>query len=440
MKEHEHERMTDQGWAAMQQVLDQQMPRRRRRIAGWWWFAGLLLLPILGVTGWQWVQQSTGKSVPAAIPLKPAAPVAKQNDLPATNGSAGFAATNSDDPSAWAGLEKLPDFETFKALTGQPVASSGFDNQRAPSVLINAVPGPNDLSGVSAGMPPATAGTVPGSALINNISVGAVADLPTPFKTLEKGALAVGLPDYAPYVRAAITKVSHKAPLALGLTCGVNSERLPRVSGGLAGAVVDWQPLRRWGMRSGLQYAMQRLASDESLVATIVEDAYEKSSENLALFDNSGNYGNISQFSSINTSILASVRRIHRIETPLLVYWQPMPAFRMYAGATLNYTFLAQTSNRIFSDNQVFKVVSGHDEINRLATERLQRWQVKWQAGLGYRWRCMELNGSIQTSFPKISFKRTAEIQSGLDVSARSSSPFVQVRQLGVTLSGIAYF
>ena len=241
-----------------------------------------------------------------------------------------------------------------------------------------------------------------------------------------------------------IKKARYGSHWAFGITFGANSERLPRVNGGLVGGSVDWQPLRHWGLRSGIQYALQRLAEDESLVASITEDAYERSS-NLSLFDQSGNYGYISAFPSINTSILASVRRIHRIETPLLVYWQPIPAFRVYGGAILNYTFLAQTSNRIFADNQVFKVVSGRDEINRLATERLQRWQVKWQAGLGYRLgNIAELNASVQTTFPKISFKRTGEIQPGFDgtnsVSPQSSTPFVQVRQLGVTLSGVVFF
>ncbi len=404
MKEQEHDMVTDQGWAAMQQLLDQRMPRRRRRVAGWWWLTGLLLLPLIGITGWQWYEQSI-ETVPVPVgPTAPMAPIAENSPANTPPGQARSAGTA--EPALRQTLPKVFSSEgTFllqNVTNDHPVTA-------------------DQESGVSTAV--------------------ALAALPALYPFLEV-VDTLDFQKYPPYSSPEITrKLPHKAIWSYGILAGLNSERLPRVNGGVAGLVIDWQPLRRWGLRAGLQYAVQRLAVDESLVTVISEEAYESTSNSLALFDNSGNYGNIGDFSSINTDILASVRRIHRIEAPLLAYWQPRRALRVYAGASLNHTFLAQTSSRILADNQVFKVATGRDEINRLATERLQTWQVKWQGGLGYRiGRRAEINASIQTTFPKISFRKKAELQADLKVADRQSSSFGQVRQLGVTLSGVVFF
>ncbi len=445
MKEKEHENITDRGWAAMQRTLDQEMPRRRRRVAGWWWLSGLLLLPVLGVAGLRWYQQTQQLSAPA-IPLAPAGPVAKQEHPQTTNRSVELPVTAAESaaPNAVDHLNaKSPNPTSESRTTGLYAPENNRSAvQWAELEKFQPVQNRRDFNrpfNMVAILPDSPTANQPESEL-QDLSADLLATLPTPYQNLDREVPDAVIPIYQTPAETEIQKVKNAFPLTLGVTFGFNTERIPRINGGLIGVTADWQPLRRWGLRSGVQYAMQSLASDESLVTVITEDAYEKSSS-LSLFDQSGNYGNISSFSSINTSILASVRRIHRIETPLLAYWQPLPAFRVYAGAVLNYTFLAQTSNRIFSDNQVFKVVSGRDEINRLATERLQRWQVKWQAGLGYRLgHKVELNASLQTTFPEISFKKSAEAQAGLNVTDPQNRPLVQVRQLGVTLSGVVFF
>lgn len=445
MKEQEHNNVTDQGWAAMQQLLDQRMPRRRRRVAGWWWFAGLLLLPVAGFVAWQVYEQgNSGIEVPA-VPVSRVEPLAVQGAAQTPEKMAGAA-------------QVLPVVATPFEESSSPLSTSA--NQQASAlrpgvktrqqaILQEQLPkrrkfGTQDFATSTISLselPPASEPLEPGLPAENKKQEMGLAPLPMAFQILE-GELTVQLPpSYPPYYGEEIKPAHRKSSWAFGLAMGLNSERIPRVNGGLVGLTADWQPFRHWGLRTGVQYAMQRLAADESLVTTIAQDDYEKSSNSLSLFDQSGTYGNLGSFSSINTSILASVRRIHRVEMPMSVYWQRKTAFRIYAGASLNYTFLAQTSNRIFSDNQVFKVVSGRDEINRLAIDQIQRWQVKWQGGVGYRFRNIELSASAQTTFPKISFKKSPSIKGELDnVSQSKSEPFMQVRQLGVTLGGVRYF
>jgi len=108
----------------------------------------------------------------------------------------------------------------------------------------------------------------------------------------------------------------------------------------------------------------------------------------------------------------------------------------------LHYTFLAQTSPRIFADNQVFKVATGHDELNRLATEKLNRWQVKWQLGVGYRLgRRVELGASIRAALPKISLRKDSHIAADLQVVADQNRISIEeVRQLGVSLRAAVFF
>ena len=438
MKEQEHDMVTDQGWAAMQRLLDQRMPRRRRRVAGWWWLAGLLLLPLIGVTGWQWYERSTETVPVPVVPTAPVAPMAERSPLSRQVTSADSGTITKPVVSQHLPLlqiqprtthgagslqAKVRPFWTEKAVftaASTPQLALQAEGARAQDVI-------NTPSGV---INPAPV-----------IPVTALTALPTPF-SFPQVVDTLDFRKYPPYSSPEITrKLPRKATWSYGVLAGLNSERLLRVNGGVVGLVIDWQPLRRWGLRAGLQYAVQRLAIDESLVTVITEEAYESMSNSLGLFDNSGNFGNIGDFSSINTDILASVRRIHRIEAPLLAYWQPRRALRVYAGASLNHTFLAQTSSRILADNQIFKVATGRDEINRLATERLQTWQVKWQGGLGYRiGRRAEMNASIQTTFPKIPFRKKADLQADLKVADRQSSTFGQVRQLGVTLSGVVFF
>lgn len=436
MKEQKHDIM-DRGWAGMQRILDQEMPRRRRRVAGWWWLTGLLLLPIMGLAGWQWYQRAP-QTIPA--PTIPTAPVAQHAPVNAASTNADPAIQSSKGAAESTTSAKVQNWNGPAAIRlmspAAPTETRVFLTEK------EGIAGP-ERSTASAlkGMIPAS-GIAPIPAQPAAPSVSALGALPRLFPLLNAEMDTVDLPTYPAYTSTEITrKATHRATWALGVVGGITSERLPRINGGMAGLVTDWQPLRHWGLRSGLQYAMQRLAADESLVTTISEDAYERTSNGLGLLDNSGNYGDITQFPSINTNILASVRRIHRIETPLLVYWQPVRALRAYAGASLNYTFLAQTSPRIFADNQVYKVATGRDELNRLATEKLDRWQVKWQLGFGYRiGRWAEVNAGIQATLPKITLQKDDHFTSELQTASRQNISVEQVRQMAITLRGVVFF
>ncbi len=437
---------TDRGWAAMQQILDREMPRRRRRRIAGWWFAGLLL-PVLGIAGWYlYQQQHTSQPLPVlpaqAISGAPLAERASASDLPVNIHT--VAAVSNESPKNTATSTKLHPFSKPAAtapdvLNAHPTAMPAWlamkDGMATNELSVILVPdGVNLENGmVEQTFLPDQSATMPENAL---------SSLPMLSPPVATEGDTLHFATYPAYSNTAVTKkLPYRASWEFGPMAGINSERLPRINGGVIGMVADWQPLRHWGLRSGLQYAVQRLASDESLVTTISEDSYERYSDGLAVFDQSGNYGNLNQFAGINTNILASVRRIHRIEAPLLVYWQPVRKLRAYIGATMNYTFLAQTSPRIFSENQVYKVVSGRDELNRLATEKLNRWQVKWQLGLGYRiGRVIEVNAGIQAALPSISLQKDGGLGQEQNPNSHQSISIEQIHQLGVTVRGIVFF
>ncbi len=433
---------TDRGWEAMQRILDREMPRRRRRrVAVWWWLTGLLLLPLLGIAGWKMYQHSIETTPVTPAPTLPAVPLAERTPSTALPNTAALNSQTaaSSEETAFIDYRKQSSHRnrvaTTAPLSSRPsdattsLAKKGDDLAMESSTVLSLENSKIERQAVSAE--------------VDFAPMMALSLLPAVAPAIEQEPEPLVFPTYPAYSSAElIKKAPHRATWDLGITAGINSERLPRINGGAIGIVADWQPLRRWGLRSGVQYAVQRLAPDESLVTTISEDAYEKSSSELSLFDQSGNYGNITQFSSINTNILASVRRIHRIEAPLLVYWQPVRKLRTYVGASVNYTFLAQISPRIFSENQVFKVVSGRDELNKLATEKLNRWQVKWQVGLGYRInRHLEVTGGVQAALPKISLQKDAGNDSALGAARPAQNIATEeIRQLGFMLRGVVLF
>ncbi len=429
---------TDQGWVAMQRILDREMPqRRRRRIVGWWWFGGLFLLCAFVVAGWQISQRADSTAPVAPALILPAAPLAERTApaaLPPVHATS-EASTNTGQDAAFMERTKVE-----KRNYGQtyPLPSQSFSVKKADSALEKAPQMLPPNTAISASETPVQAEL---AAPTNNIAGDALAVLPTIPPALEMEIKPGDFAKYPDYTTDLTKIIRHRASWEFGLMAGINSERLPRINGGTLGLVADWQPFRHWGLRSGVQYTMQRLAADESLVTAISQDAYEKSSTGLGLLDGSGNYAYLGTYSSINTDILAAVRRIHRIEAPLLVYWQP-GRFRVYTGAVLNYTFLAQTSPRIFADNQVYKVATGRDELNRLATEKLNRWQVKWQLGVGYRLgRRVELGAGIQAALPKISLRKDSHIDADLQVAAAQNRISIEeVRQLGVSLRGVWFF
>jgi len=430
----------DQGWVAMQRVLDREMPqRRRRRIAGWWWLGSLFLLLAFVLAGWQLSQRANPTAPIAPAPALPAAPLAGRTPPAATLPSVHHAPETSKNAGEDPAFIKQARFNKRSDAHPYPLANQSFPVEKADAAVQET---PQMLAPSTVIAASETIAAAEGREQTNTMTGDALALLPTLPPALEVAPTPRDFATYPDYTANLTKKLRHRASWELGVVASINSERLPRINGGTLGMLADWQPLRHWGLRSGLQYTMQRLAADESLVTTISEDAYERSSNGLSLLDGSGNYTYIGNYSSINTDILAAVRRIHRIEAPLLVYWQPGRAFRVYTGAMLHYTFLAQTSPRIFADNQVFKVATGHDELNRLATEKLNRWQVKWQLGVGYRLgRRVELGASIRAALPKISLRKDSHIAADLQVVADQNRISIEeVRQLGVSLRAAVFF
>lgn len=429
----------------MQRILDREMPRRRRRIAGWWWFAGLLLVPALGITAWQLYEQSAPAAPAMPVRVPPIAPLAERtpNNVPPVHIDAitSSSTLSSENAVETVAFQKSANHKATGILNARLKEVEPFLTKKE-----GVVPAETPLAFLpeTEGLDDETVDQLPASEPTANLAIDAMAALPALSPAIETTSTTPDFPTYPAYSSPEIIKkVTYKPKWNLGIVAGVTSEHLPRVNGATLGMVADWQPLRHWGLRSGVQYAVQQLAEDESLVTTIPEDSYERASTGVALFDQSGNYGNLAAFSGINTNILASVRRIHRFETPLLVYWQPVRKLRTYAGASVHYTFLAQTSPRIFSENQVFKVVSGRDELNKLATEKLNRWQVKWQFGLGYRFAHWgEINAGIHAALPKISLRKGGNLDDSQDhgTTSNTSISIEQVSQMAIHLRGVVFF
>ena len=186
---------------------------------------------------------------------------------------------------------------------------------------------------------------------------------------------------------------------SFGMTAGLASERFSKLNGFPAGAAVDWQFARKWGLRSGLQYAQYRLSDAERPVVTLDVNSYSEATDNYISF--SGSPNNDPYF---DPSVLVPVEQLKQLEMPVLAWWQPIRPLRIFGGFTTTYNLSAQASQQNYSNNQFYYANTkvAQDNLNELTSNTLSRWQMNWQVGAGIRiGRHFELDALYKQGFSK---------------------------------------
>ena len=435
MKNEFDNNLTDKGWKSMRRLLDREMPeqRRRRRFA-WWWFA-LLLLPLVGAGGWWLLRDS-----------KPVDPAPKM-DVPKDSKPVVEAETPLD--------ENTERGETFEKLSNQPSASSAVVG--APSAVVG-VPANNKRQSSIPGekyratVQPYTQSVVGGDTNNGQNLIPSETSLGENTKPDEIGGkrarvyssddlkpsdgVAIGetrqklpifglleaLPVYlqlienqnkkAIFLTPAVAiqpKITKKQPAqkrwSFGLSASLASENMKTVNGFSAGAAVDWQFARIWGLRSGLHYAQYRLSAEERPVVSLEAAQYADATGNFVSLDTSGGGLNNPVPSVSNPEVLVPVERVRRFEMPVLMYWQPVRPLRIFGGISMNYTFSARASAESFvnSNSYFANTKQAQSNLNELATSRLRRWQTNLQTGLGIRLgKRLELDAFYQYGVPDL--------------------------------------
>ncbi len=397
MKNEFDNRLTDKGWRSMRGALDREMPRkRRRRPVAWWWLGVLILIPLAGAGGWWWYR--SGK--PAQSPDRP--PVEKEvARQPVVD-----AGSNEGQ------IEINTNVQPDKPVTALSAISSAVGVNKNAFTPTDPDNGREEAIGSPDGSPTATSPETP----VFTASMPEVSGLPA------KMTLLVALPEKERYLRfetSAKPVFSQVSPVeqtgikkklntprrwSVGLMAGINSENLSGLNGFSSGIAVDWQPLRKWGLRTGIQYARYRPSAQERPVVSLDNTEYADATGNFAVIQDVGNNpgtGNPSTDQS-NQKVLVPVDRLQRLEMPLLAFWQPVRSLRLFGGATVSRNLSTDASKQNYANNKIYVAdnKSALENLNNLTSSNLPRWRINTLFGAGlHLGKHFELGVFYQPSF-----------------------------------------
>lgn len=415
---------TDKGWQAMQEILDREMPveRKRRRAFVILYRLAAVLLPLLGAL--TWFLSNLG---PAAVPVSPAdQPVAErtaatpghpeavamnsaetrrnENGKSATPthpdaGSADWTASGitPDNRNVTPGAsKKQPGGESAKDTPPTPkqpakkgtVSHPIVDGAIAPALHASVEPQPAsapaetaqpvvpvvtpDESPALVTSEPTPAQTAPQTA--PSETVMPTAATPAAADTLAQTALALAPP---------IEPIREKS-LHWGASTGALSDVSAQFGGATAGLTLDWKVGEKWGLRSGLAYQYHTLPENDRPLTTVTTATYAEATGDQTIFDNGGF---VTTAVDLTAPVYVSVSRLHRIEMPLLAYWQPLPKVRLFGGASLGATAYAEVDDQSFKGYKTFDVKAGTpaSNLNSRVSEQVRSLDVRWNVGASFR-------------------------------------------------------
>ncbi len=384
MKNEFDNNLTDKGWQTMNRLLEREMPEQRRRRRFAWWLLALLLLPLVSAGGWWLFQPSKPVSVPPPPVEKPkvSEPVASTQDL--IPNAFGKKLSNLPDvvgvPANNEQQDVIPNDKhhtLVQPLTSRQVGIGRDTNNGQKNFQEVELTYSSDDSKSS---DESKAGTYSSG---DSKSSDELNLLPVSLQFVENEIKNTPRPSVVASFAAAITKKNAEPKRwHFGLAAGLASENFSALNGFSAGAAVDWQFARKWGLRSGLQYAQYNLSASERPIVALDANIYADATENII------NLGSGSPISDpLTPKVLVQVERLRQLEMPLLAYWQPVRPLRVFGGFSTAYKLSAQASQESFANNQFYYATTqeARKNLNELAANTLSRWQVSWQAGAGVR-------------------------------------------------------
>ncbi|MBK9336855.1 MAG: hypothetical protein IPM98_09810 [Lewinellaceae bacterium] len=175
----------------------------------------------------------------------------------------------------------------------------------------------------------------------------------------------------------------NKKAWAFGATAGVLSETTPKYAGITAGLTVDWQAGKRWGFRSGLAYQFHVLRGADRPIASVTTVAYAEATGDETIFDNNFIVNSL----DLSVPVYIPVSRLHRVEMPLLVFWQPVPRVRLYGGISIGAWVYAQAGARSLKSEKIYEIENGTParNLNQKISSQTRDWYTGWNVGLGFR-------------------------------------------------------
>ncbi len=172
-----------------------------------------------------------------------------------------------------------------------------------------------------------------------------------------------------------------------GLTSAVSTEQFSSLNGLSAGITADWRFARKWGLRTSLLYTRYRPSENKQPVVAVEQTLYNNAT---GLFTDPYTPGTGVVTSNADLQdgyVYIPLRKFQQMEMPVMAWWQPIRPLRLYSGVSVNYTFLGQSAAQNFVDNAVVSLDTNKSQrdAGQVATDELQRWQLDYQLGMGWR-------------------------------------------------------
>jgi hypothetical protein len=235
----------------------------------------------------------------------------------------------------------------------------------------------------------------PSSAPARPAAIRSLSTLP-----VEPGAVASRRPERRPKISApepatayavAAPKVTPAPPaLRLGGAAGLVASDGARPTGYSAGLALDWQPAPRWGVQTGLAYRLEQPEVERRPRVEVSGIDYAAVTGDLSVLpDTASNFvPSATGMATPNVGVTVPVQRLHRLEMPVLAFWQPISKIRLYAGLNPSYLLSTESSDRYLAPDR--SVLQQDDqqksrEVSQLATSQLPRWQWAGQLGASFR-------------------------------------------------------
>lgn len=420
------EQLASQGWKSMRQALDRELPEERRpRPVLLFWILGLLL-PTAGLLYWLTGPQATPPAIPgAAIPVAEAprqtppnaAPVSPQDNETTTHTKepavANLPAGNLPPAASGKGVTPLPTETTTRV---QSKSLPGTQQEQ----LVQKTPGatPNTMPGIQPARPGETSRQperpdaqetlpqfYPAASSIARLPeqtrpelmecLPHASTLPSSISATAQTApdIAAGLPitepqAAPPFPLLPIDPAAKAGPSgwSFGATAGVLSDKSVGYAGSVAGLTTEWQLNQHWGLRSGLNYQFQSLREADRSIVALEASTYVNATGDISVLTTSNGF-NTSSSDPAEEPVYLAVSRMHRLELPILAYWQPADKWRLFGGMAVGNTLFAQAGNQSLKSNTVFSINSGDatQNLNQEITDQLRAWSLSWSAGVGFR-------------------------------------------------------
>lgn len=455
-KDHNIDQLTNKGWDMMRRTLDQELPEKKRsRRAIWWWTAAAVFAGLMAVGGGKWWYH-------------PGSPDGHAPDATAATATSTPQATQN-------GVQTAPKTMTSPTEVSSSVAEMPVSTATTPPAATHTdirpdIRGDRTRKNVQQPAPvnaPMLAGTALASAAMDRTDAVPTADPPVNPETvapvtiqpsvavlipLENNALtllntslaAPDTPQYENTRQKSMLKPAELHQWHLGLTAGALAGGAAAPNGFSAGWTVSWQPLQRWGLRSGLQYAYQHSNTRSlGLSRFTAYDYYNQAiadaaKSGFALDNTTGTPtvvpSNVTPDSLRQEILSVPVNSLSRLELPVSMFFQARPKLRLYAGASFGYLLKATTSatsiansrflTRASQGNAALLRSTNLPALQQLVTASLPKFDTRLQLSLGWRpYKWLELNAGWQYAFSTQGADPAKTVESLNGPSSSSTDP-----------------